>query len=86
MTRSTYGFIVGLAFFALVGLHMVIRPEPVVEMFERMAAKSNDALAARNRKSFDPSRRRANARTFRLVGALWLLFVSVAAALIYVSE
>ena len=79
-------FIFGLAIFALIGLHMVIRPELVVEMFERMAAKSNDALAARNRKSFDPSRRQANAKTFQLVGAMWLVFVAVGAALLYVSQ
>ena len=86
MTRRMYDFIFALTIFALIGLHMLIPPEPVVEMFERMAAQSDDALAARNRKSFDPSRRQANAKIFRLIGALWLLLIVVAAGIIYVSQ
>lgn len=86
MLPDTYGFIFGLALFAAIGLFMVIRPREVAELFERAAKTSNDVFAGANRKTFDPSRRPTNAQTFRLVGAMWLLFVAVAAVLLYVNR
>ncbi len=86
MNPDSYGFMLALPLFGLIGLHMLVRPEPVVRMFEKMAANSNDALSASSRRIFDPSRAKENARTFRLVGAMWLLLVGVIAALLYLNR
>ena len=71
---------------AAVGLAVAIWPSKLVAEYERMAAKSHDALARSNQASFDPQHRQHNAFTFRLVGIGGVVMGFVIALLVFAAR
>jgi hypothetical protein len=85
MDSTWYPFVLALIVFGGLGLQMVIRPGPIVRIYQKSAARDRSPLGGFNRKVFDPSRAKKVAGTFRLIGALWLLLVATAAALLWAN-
>jgi hypothetical protein len=71
---------------AAVGFAVAIWPSKVVAEYERMAAKSHDALARTNQAIFDPTKRQDNAFTFRLVGIGGIVMGLVVALLVFAAR
>jgi hypothetical protein len=85
MDSTYYPLVVGLVVAAVGWLHMLIRPEPIVRLYQNSASRDRSRFGSFNRRVFDSSRTQEVARTFRLVGALGLLLVAVIATLLWAN-